>query len=139
MASPTKEEKQILLDISKEQIKEEQQWFQNIVIMSSGLLGLLVALHTDKSPTETLHWMFIIILSTLVLGILIGVIFLSFLPRSLNILRKEYAARIFEGIHGSSDTVVSNYKPFERMKWASLFLFAISILTLVCYAILLDS
>src|SRR4051812_48099068 len=89
----TENEIKQLLDLAEKRNTKDYEWTKNVILMASGLLGILVSLHNNKSPSIPTHYFFCITILTLGLGILTGTIFLyeeaSTLHKLLNIKRSK--------------------------------------------------
>jgi hypothetical protein len=122
---------------------KKYEWLKNILIMASTLIGILVSLHSKKSPNAQVHYLFSTTIISLGLGILTGAISLFAEVHTLEKAAEACKERILQALDGKEDILplmtVPREKIFfyiEKICYAS---FVISILCLMAYAAVIDT
>jgi Na+/melibiose symporter-like transporter len=117
-------------------------WYKQILLMASGLISILVSLHSKTSNTHTEHIAYIMTIGGLALGILSGSILLFSEVHNVIRCKKEYSEQLSKMIREKSQTsIIVNVKTakiFVFFEWLSYICFVISLCSLVYYSILSD-
>ena len=141
MSEISKGNMQQILDLGKSQAEKDSAWMQNVIVMASGFLGLLIALHDKPSKDSTEHCLYAIILCVIGLGILTGVVYLYAETNTYMRLRKNFHKSLLTDADQpvGTPTVVKPYKIFFVAKLISVVCFFSSVPLLIMYAIMVDS
>lgn len=131
-----------VLDVVDKRNNKEYEWFKNVIISASTLLGILITLHSKKSEDIYIHTYFSLTIGLLGLGILSGTIYLYADTSTQHRLGKNLAENIRQSLNDTQtrSTLISAkpYKIFSYMRRISFVSLFLSIGFLVVYAILLD-
>lgn len=82
---------EILEKIDDRFVHKKENWFRQILLLSSTLFGILISLHKGNSHTQSSHQAFLVALVCIVLGILGTAIALYGLTDSYARLKKAHA------------------------------------------------
>jgi hypothetical protein len=119
------------------------EWFKNIILIASGLLGALVSLHTRSSVTYIEHYLFVITVCGLAVGILTGSIYLYAESHTVGKTLNSFGKKAAEYLDGKNqgDIVVSESasKIFLICYWISCVTLVTSLICLAGYAIVIDN
>lgn len=117
-------------------------WVKHILLVASGLLGVLVSLRSTKSGDEYQHYAFIATVSALGLGILTGSIHLYAEVNAMNRLQDKLIEQIKKESKGQGgNPEIINAGPlfvFTILEWTCYCSLLIATISLVTYAILTD-
>ena len=116
---------------------------KSIIIVLAGLISVLVSLKTKRSSTLYEHNLFIITISLLSLGILLGAIVLysevHLWDKYREIRWKQLGERIFDNAEPLQVDYVNPNKFYKICKYVFYLTFFSSLLSLVLYAASVDS
>lgn len=126
-----------LFNLGKEKNIKHNEWLKHILLMASGLIGILISLHSEKSKTILQHYSFVITIVGLGLGILFGSICLYSDVNGANKLFKKYKEKIINKSTEKITYVNRSYSfyIFEILTYTSLIA---SVTSLIVYAIISD-
>lgn len=116
-------------------------WIKNIVTLAIGFLGIIVSLKSGKSVDLLQHIFFIITISSLVIGILFGVIVLYSEIYLLNQKRKlsqENLNRVISDKEKIKLQAINRPKIFDISEYCCFAFLILSLVTLVIYSSLSD-
>jgi len=132
---------QQIFDLGKAQAEKDSAWMQNLIVMASGFLGLLVALHNTPSSNNYEHKLYSAILCIIGLGILTGVVYLYAETNTYMRLRKSFHKSLLKDADQPSGTatIVKPFLIFFVLKFVSVVCFFLSVPLLIIYAIIVDS
>lgn len=129
-----------LREIPKVDIERRQKfydWIKNIVSISVVFLGIIISLKSENCISDLKRLFFILSLSTMTLGILLGVIVLYSEIHMLNVLRKNILVHTQELVDGKSTTALPKPVIINQYKYVIFFCFffyIISLISIVIYA-----
>lgn len=131
-----------LVDLSQKRYSKFYEWLRHILLTASGLIGILVSLHTNKSTTTCEHYSFVITIATLGLGILSGSVLLYSEIHKLDIARKLFVDQLQKILKGDNTglpiATVETHIIFRISEVICYSSFSLSIISLITYAILND-
>jgi hypothetical protein len=132
-----------LKKVHEERNKKHFDWWKNVILMASGLLGILVSLHSVKSENFIDHLLFFITLLLIGTGILSGTIYLyadiDVYNDHLKILEREQNNKSPNEANQETEVHYAGIKLiFVLMKYVAFFSFGLSIPFLIAYATSLD-
>ena len=132
-----------LKKLHEERNKKHYDWLKNVILMASGLIGILVSLHSVKSVEYISHLLFSSTILLLGIGILSGTIYLY---AEIDVYNHHLKL-----LDEARKNIVPNGKDQERiilyagvrqvyvlMKYVAFFSFVLAIPSLIAYAIFLD-
>lgn len=125
-----------LFDLAEKRNTKDYEWTRNVLLMASSLLGILVSFHSSKSSNICIHYVFSITIGTLGFAILCGTVFLYSETSTLHRLLKIQAQKASSG--GTIISVVRPLRIFQVMRILFYLSSAISVISLVTYAIIMD-
>jgi hypothetical protein len=131
-----------LVELANERNLKYYAWLRQILLMASGLIGILVSLKNTKSENSIEHLAFVTTIISLGIGILAGSIVLFSEIKNLEKKKVLYSQHVQKLING--DTKVSGLiyfntgKFYQYIEYVSYFSLILSLIGLMVYAILLD-
>jgi hypothetical protein len=130
----------IFADSTNEYINSRHKWFRNVLVMASGLLGLLISLHTTSSPTCLIRIMFASELILLSLGILAGIIYLLEEVHNAKAVADKWEEEVLHNLDSESPVIfrLNRHKGYAVARVSSVIFLTLALINLVCYAIILD-
>jgi hypothetical protein len=132
----------VLVDLANEKSDKLYAWYKQVLLMASGLLSILIALHSKRSDNFQEHLMFVVTVISLSVGIVTGSIFLFSEVSNIDRARKEYAEQASKYVRGEIQGNIfasgETAKVFVFCEWLSYIAFLIAICSLCYYAILSD-
>jgi hypothetical protein len=123
-----------LREIPKVDIERRQkfyEWIKNIVSISVVFLGIIISLKSENCISDLKRLFFILSLSTMTLGILLGVIVLYSETHKLNVLRKNILVHTQELVDGKSTTAFPKPVIINQYKYVIFFCFFFYIISLI--------
>ena len=131
-----------LVDLSQTRYSKFYEWIRHILLTASGLIGILVSLHINKSTSPCEHYTFVITIVTLGLGILSGSVLLYSEIHKLDIARKLFADQLQKLLKGDNTglpiATVDTHIVFRISEVICYASFCLSIVSLITYATLID-
>lgn len=129
-----------LREISKIDIERKQKfydWIKNIVSISVVFLGIIISLKSENCISDLKRLFFILSLSTMTLGILLGLIVLYSETHTLNALRKNILIHTHELVDRKTTTdfpkpVIIN--KYNYVIFFCFFFYIISLISIVIYS-----
>jgi hypothetical protein len=129
-----------LREIPKIDIERKQKyydWIKNIVSISIVFLGLIISLKSENCISDLKRLFFILSLSTMTLGILLGLIILYSEIDTLNVLRKNILEHTQELVYGKTTTefpkpVIMNQ--YKYVIFLCFFFYIVSLISIVIYS-----
>jgi len=115
-------------------------WLQHILLMSSSLFGILIALHGRGSDIPYIRWVFALAVSVLALGILLETISLYSQISDLKRLQVDYVAEVLAALRECRDEQPVLTSPriiFAICEKVGYICLSLSVLLLALYAVLL--
>jgi membrane-associated HD superfamily phosphohydrolase len=138
----TKKHYEELVELGQERNLKYYAWLRQILLMASGLIGILVSLKSNKSESSLEHIAFIVTIISLAMGILTGSIVLYSEIKNLETGKKLYIEqmrKIAEGQPNLSPIVTFNTSSmFRRFEYLCFGFLIFSLIGLMVYAILID-
>jgi hypothetical protein len=138
----TESERKAITELSAQRYSTYYSWLRHILLMASGLIGILISLHTKKSESLCEHYSFVLTIGLLGLGILTGSISLydeiHSLDRHRKVLAEAVAKRLKHGTSYGQISVIDRAKIFILTEWICYLSFALSLVSLIVYAVLVD-
>ena len=117
----------------------KQEWFRHLILVASGLLGILISLHTNSSMYIVHRVCFLTLLSLLALGILTGGLSIYsqiyYLKKGKKLYVEEQVAAKKEN-REPQIVLVPHLKIFLIAEPTTYVCFVLAILLLILYAIL---
>jgi hypothetical protein len=117
-------------------------WYKQILLMASGLLSVLVALHSKNSETYIEHLAFITTIVSLSLGILSGSIFLFSESHNLKKVQEDFSDKAIKYLNDKNQAnfvvTVQTSKIFVFCERLSYISFLVALIAMCYYAILSD-
>jgi hypothetical protein len=129
-----------LSEIQEKKRNTFSDWLKNIITVATGLLAVLISLKTKKSESILEHYLFIFTIIFIALGILSGVIVLFSDIKVLSLFeskKKEQISQLLDGKNYAIDHVTFP-KFYRYLKYFCMISFFMSLILLICYAILSD-
>jgi len=131
--------KRRIAEASNQLAEKQHVWFQHILLVSSSLFGILIALHNNNSYTLYIRLCFAIAVALLALGILLTAILqyshLEAVHRARKALVQE-SQIAFREHRAATDVYVPERKIFVICEKASYVCFVLSVLLLAVYTFL---
>ena len=135
-----KENFQEFKQIERIKNKAYYDWIRNLIIIATGLLSVIVGLKTKQSNTLPQSVIFLIIVSTLVLGILFGA---AVLYGEVLVLRKYYRKKleliyaiIYQKEKKNIYEIIDVPKIYVCFSYSCYVCFLISFISLIIYSVL---
>jgi uncharacterized membrane protein YcjF (UPF0283 family) len=120
--------------------KTQVSWSQHILLMSSSLFGIIIALHSNSPDMLCIRWVFALAVALLALGILTTATSLYRHSSNLKRLRKDYSLEASAALRehrGERPVFVATRKIFVVCEWLGYICLVLSVLLLALYAVLL--
>lgn len=130
-----------LTGIHDKKVEKFTAWFKSLITIAAGLIAVLVSLKTEKSPTSLAHYLFVVTIGLLSLGILAGSLVLY---NEVHVLEKtravqlDYIKKLLDDPSADLMEWITDAWYFVPAKWISLVSFLVSLITLTWYATLID-
>ena len=127
-----------LREIPKIDIERKQKyydWIKNIVSISIVFLGLIISLKSENYISDLKRLFFILSLSTMTLGIILGLVILYSEIHVLSILRKNILEHTKELLAGKITTEFPKNVVMKRYKYVIFFCFFFYIISLISIVI----
>ncbi len=113
------------------------EWIKNIVSISVVFLGIIISLKSDNYISDLKRIFFVLSLSTMTFGILLGLIILYSEIHSLNVLRKnilEHTQELMNGNETASSPKNVILKGYNFVLFFCFFFYVISLILIVIYS-----
>lgn len=137
-----KEHFQELKEIEKQRNKSYYDWIKGLVVVATGLLSVIVSLKTKQSSTIFQSILFVIIVSTLVLGILFGA---GVIYSEVLLLRNYYRKKlehiysiIYENGNRTKFEIIKKPKIFYFFSYCCYVCLLISFISLIIYSVSIE-
>ncbi len=127
-----------LREIPKIDIERKEKfydWIKNIVSISVVFLGIIISLKSETCISDLKRLFFILSLSTMTLGILLGLIILYSEIHSLNLLRKNVLTHTQELVDGKTKDEFPKPVILNQYKYVIFFCFFFYIISLISIVI----
>lgn len=127
-----------LREIPKIDIERKQKfydWIKNIVSISVVFLGIIISLKSENCISDLKRFFFILSLSTMTLGILLGLIILYSEIHSLSLLRKNVLIHTQELVDEKTTTEFPKPVILNEYKYVIFFCFFFYIISLISIVI----
>lgn len=129
-----------LSNVSKLRNEKREEWLKQVVLGATTLVGVLISLHKEKSPTEATHVLFCLTIGLLALGILSGAMVLfapvnayhRYLTARWKVLKKDLDAS------GGLYNVANPLRIFDLARIICYLSLILAMPVLVFYAVLID-